>query len=146
MSNCLNPLNSRQVIFWWVNHTPEPKNGVSPISISIYGLVSHLFGIRTTRKKKSGSKILFLATAKKMGWAGGDSDGDNILWNFDFFLKNGPLPEWAVGTIIFYAILSGDAPCGLQGSLTVGRGLNIKIAILDSLHKSKLMLLRILAI
>ena len=47
-------------------------------------------------------------------WPSG-SDPDPKKFFFSPNLSRPTLPKWAVGTLLFYEILSGEAPCGLKG-------------------------------
>ena len=99
--NFQGPLNSSQVIFGRVTRTPGPSGSCGFAGFrQIYllrgfwgrGVVSHLFGIRTTRQTKRWERNFdFWPTAGengagRRGWPGGRPK----FWNFNIFYKRDP--------------------------------------------------------
>ena len=66
------------------SHPGAQKWGFPHIYLYIWVGVTPFWN-KDNKEKKSGSTILFLATAKKMSWAGGDGEGDNIFLKFWLF-------------------------------------------------------------
>jgi len=142
-SNFQHQLNSLQVIFKRVTWTPGPTgSGPDPEKAGFHqiyllrgfwgrGVVSHLFGIGTTRQIKCWERNFdFWPTARenragRRGWPGGQQK----FWNFNIFYKRDPCLNRAPIIFCFLQLFDPTHPEGPTGTLRprgVSGGVKIK--------------------